>query len=440
MIRRVTSLWFCRLLGVLVLASSGLQAGQAPEPVALSSTDRERARVGTLIRERVPAETAESGDRLARQFITQLQTNSPMAAEKLLSGKMDRDELEARLGVFLRDNPGRNGDDASSTKDSPRARVAELLTRESKLASTNEERLALADQFIERLGERNRNARDTLMSGRMSAEELQSRLTVFITDLKAVPTAAPVDPAADALPTLIESYVRANFGSVRDRLSSISFRGVVEDRGRTREFVVFKKRPGKLRMHVLEEGVVTQILAHDGETAWMQASSQPAVLAFGTTATEIATMARFDPPLVGYRERGADVFRADKPGSDLVVIRVREKDGTEVISTIDPKTLVEQSNLTESTMTGAVETRFSDYRKVGSLNVPYRHEQWVKGVLRSTITISDVVAEPGLLDSFFLRPTAKEVAFMDYMTALRQVQAQEKRAAASSRAAKEAKR
>ncbi|MFO1451544.1 MAG: hypothetical protein U1F61_25510 [Opitutaceae bacterium] len=440
MIRRDTFLWFIRLFGVWVLASIGVHAGQAGESVATSPTSQERARVGTMIRAKVPNLNAESEDRLARQFITHLQTNTPMAAEKLLSGKMDREELEARLGVFLKDNPGQSGGDVSSTKDSPRVRVAELLTREPKLASTNEERLALADQFIERLGERNRNARDTLMSGRMSAEELQSRLTVFITDLKAAPSAAPVDPAADALPAIIESYVRANFGSVRDRLSSISFRGVVEDRGRTREFVVFKKRPGKLRMHVLEDGVVTQILGHDGETAWMQASSQPAVLAFGTTATEIATMARFDPPLVGYRERGAEVHRVDKPGSGPVVIRVREKDGTEMVSTIDPKTLVEQSNLTESTVTGAVETRFSDYRKVGALNVPYRHEQWVKGVLRSTIRITDVVAEPGLLDSLFVRPTGKDLAFMDYMTALRQVQAQEKRRAANSGAAKETKR
>ena len=431
---KMAGLWLASFgwLGAVPEAGTG---ANAPE-----SAEVERARIGTMIRALVPETNRETEENLSRQFVTHLQANSPMAAEKLLSGKMERDELQARLGVFLRDQASGARSGARSDEGGPRVQVAELLRSEAGLASTDLERLALADQFIERLSERNRNARDTLMSGRMSAEELKSRLAVFVADLQTTASVAVVDPTAAALPAIIDSYVRANFGSVRDRLSGISFRGTVDDRGRTREFVVFKKRPGKLRMHVIQEGVVTQILGHDGEVAWTQSISQPAVRAIGTTEAEITLMARFDPPLVDYRERGAEVRREDKPGSGPVVIRVREQDGSEVTSTLDPETLVELSNVTTSTVTGVVETRFSDYRKVGSLNVPHRHEQWAKGVLRSTIQITEVVPDPGLLDSFFARPTRTDLSFMDYMSALRQVQANEKRAAAPVTSTKEGTR
>jgi hypothetical protein len=405
-------------------------AGEAPGNPA-AAAELERFQVATQLRTRQPDLTPEQEEKLASAFLEHLRSRSPLAAEKLRGGRMEIDELNARLGVYLRDNPALLAGETARAVEDPRSRVMALLAAETALAPTERERQALAEQFLQRLGETNRVAREALDAGTLSPEELRTRLASFLDGLRAAARAAQTDPVAATLPAIIDSYLNDQLGKPQDRLQSLAFRGTVEDSGRTLDFVVFKKRPGLLRMHVIEGGVVVRILAYDGQTAWTQGLGEPAVRAIGSLEAEIMEMARFDPPLAGYRERGATVTREDRPGGETIDLRVREPDGADVRVSLDARTLTELTQQQTSPLGERIETRFRDHRKVGPLNVPYVQERWVNGKLRATNRITEVTPEPGLIDAFFARPGTGDLTYMNYQAVLRQALEQQKRAEAA---------
>jgi outer membrane lipoprotein-sorting protein len=392
----------------------------------------QRQQLAGMLQKKLPNASPDTLDRAARDFLDHLREASPLAAEQFATGRMDEDDLASRVDVFLSDHPELSGLTAPAVSGTPRTRVAELLKREAGIAQTDPERLALADRFLDNLGQLSGTARDNLAAGRMSDDELQSRVAVFAADRRAEKAQAIVDPAIAAVPAIVDSFEKANFGRVTDRVDAICYQGSIEEKGTKREFVMFKKRPQKLRIHIVQEGLVIGVIAYDGSTAWRQSPGRAATPIGGSGAESVADSARFDDPLIGYRERGADVRLESKPGEAPLRLRIREIDGTTRITAIDPVTFAELSLRTLHSDGGWDETRFKDYRKVGDLNVAYLQEQWTKTGLRSTTRISDVSLDPGLLDRFFAYPTDPNLGFMDFMGGLSILQAREKQHAAAA--------
>jgi hypothetical protein len=396
------------------------------------STQLQLQRLGQLLRAKLPEAPPETIDRAARDFLDHLRQASPLAAEQFSAGKMDGDDLSSRVDVFLGDHPELSGSQGSAGNRSPRMRVAELLGREPGIAQNDQERLALADRFIERLGELSETAHDNLMSGRMTQDELQSRVTVFASDTRAERSEIAADPATAAVPAIVESFEKANLGPVTGRPDAICFRGVLEEKGTKRDLVIFKKRPNKLRIHVVEDGLVIGVLGFDGNNSWREVPGKPAVPLAGAAADALSRSAPYDDPLVGYRERGADVRLEGRPGDEPIRLRIVETDGTTRVATIDPITYEETSLRTVRSDGRWFETRFRDYRRVGNLNVAYVQEQWDNGALRSTTRITDVSLDPGLLDRFFAFPSKPDFGFMDFMGGLAVMQIRAKQGGAQA--------
>jgi len=357
------------------------------------------------------------------EFLDYLRRSSPLASEKLLGGKMDEEELESRVGVFLRDRPEFSGASVKTSGDDPRKQVAELLRHEPSVAGTDSERLALADRFLERLGQRSPTARTELLRGKMSDEELQSRVNVFTADLRTEAAAAPVDPKVAAVRALVDAYVKANFG---EQANDIVYRARIEACDVKRECVVFRKRPGKIRMHIVEEGLVIGVLGYDGTTAWRQQPGKAGVLATGKEAETLKQLARFDDPLVGFREHGTDVQLLEKPEKGPFQVHIRESDGTEMIASIDPVTNNEVSLRSRQSDGKWRELRFSDYRKVGALNLAYVQEEWDNGILLSTTRILEARTDAGLINPFFIQPVDPTLSYMDFMGGLAAINAQQR--------------
>jgi outer membrane lipoprotein-sorting protein len=412
---------FCASLAVNLSAiiSSGASDGVHFQPPMISTSEIQQQRLHAVFAQMNPAADKRAAETAARAFLEHIRGTSPIAAEKLVSGRMDDEELEARFGVFLKDRPelsthGKRGAETGSS----RARVAELLKAETGIATSEAERLALADKFLFRLAQRSGMASESLRDGRMTDEELESRVAVFVADLKAEAMAAKTDPTAAAMEALIDSYLSANFGRDGERINEVSYRGTIEEGGVKREFTIFRKRPDKLRMHFVEEGLVLSVIGYDGKTGWRQAPGRPAELISPRDAAVLRTTARFDPPLVGYRERGAVVSRDSAVKTGEIVLRVRETDGTENFITIEEATMTEVANRSQTSTGGVEESRYRDYRKSGVLNVAYLQERWVDGTLRSTTRIEQVRVDPGILDAFFAPPVNESLGYMDYMGAL----------------------
>jgi hypothetical protein len=426
--RRFFSIPSILVTGLLCLFMLPLPAATAgdPEQPSEASKQMQHQRLVQILQEKLPAATPEATERAATDFINHLRQVSPIASDKFGSGQMDEDELKSRIDVFLLDHPELSGRPAPSNIASPRARVAEYLKGEAGMGNTDSERLSAADRFMERLGDLSGTARDSLVAGTMSDEELQSRVKVFAADTRADAAAVAADPAVAAVPAIVESFLKANVGPASERPNSICFRGEIESGGAIRGFAIFKKRARKIRIHIIEGGLVIGTVAFDGTAAWRQSAGQPAIPMVGSDADKVIGSARFDDPLVDYREHGTDVRLEDKQADGMTRLHIHETDGTEMVSTIDPLTFRELSLRTKQPDGSWNETKFRDYRMVGTLSVPYVQEEWRSGALYSTTRIKDVVLDPGLLDRFFEIPTSPYLVFMDYMSVLAKVQALEK--------------
>ena len=209
-------------------------------------------------------------ERAERAFLDHLHQTSGMAAEQLAAGRLDDDDLSARIDVFLGDHPELSGARVATSTEVPRARLLEALGRNPDLARTDAERQALADRFIVWLGGLSGTARDAFLSGAMPTDELQSRVDIFAADVRAERTRVISDPAVAAVPAIVDAFEKANLGPVPERADSVCCRGTESDAATTREFVMFKKRPGSIRIHILQDGLVVGVLAYDGATAWRQ--------------------------------------------------------------------------------------------------------------------------------------------------------------------------
>jgi len=391
------------------------------EHPAAASVQLEQQHVAQLIQEKLKNSRPETVEAAKREFLDLLRRNSPIASEKLLSGKMDDEELESRVAVYLRDHPALTGAVVKSEAADPRQQVVDLLRREPSVAGTDAERLSLADRFIERLGQRSPTARTELLRGKMSAEELQSRVSVFIADLRTESAAAPVDAKAAAAQTLVDSFVKANFS---ERANDLIYRIEIDANGVKRDGVVFRKRPGKVRMHIVDAGLVVGVLAFDGMNAWRQEPGKAGVPSMGAEADALKQLARFDDPLVDFRERGTEVSLGEKTENGLQPLNIRERDGTEMVALIDPTTYNEVSLRTRQSDGKWNEQRYSDYRKLGALNLAYVQEEWSDGKLRSTTRITEARLDTGLIDEFFARPINPILSYMDFMGGLAAIKTQ----------------
>jgi len=406
-------------------------AVERPQVDAAASEQIQEQEIWQQLRRKEPAAAKDALDGAAKDFLVQLRQTSPMAAERLGAGHMDEDDLASRIDVYLGEHSELSSNPPGSAAGTLRARVAELLKREPGLAQTEKDRIEIAGKFIRSLNDLSEATRDNLLSGRISDDELASRLKVFAADRRIEKAQVAADPAAAAVPAIVDAYEKANFGLVTERVEAICFRGSVEEGGVKRDIVIFKKRPNKLRIHVVENGLVVGAIGFDGTSGWREPMGKPARRILGRAAEALAESARFDDPIVGIAERGASARLVSKPGESPIRLRISEKDGTTWVETIDPTNYSELSLVKVRKDGTRVETRFQDYSKVGNLNVAHHQEEWVDGVLRSTTRVSDVSLDPGLLDRFFAYPESQNLGFMDYMGGLAVIEAREKAAAAS---------
>jgi hypothetical protein len=411
---------------------------ERPQVDAAASEQIQEQEISQQLRSKLPGDAKETIDREAKGFLAHLRQTSPMAAERLGAGHMDADDLGSRIEVYLGEQPARGAEKPSQPATGTlRARIADLLGREPGPAQDEKGRLEIADRFIGSLGSLSETTRDNLLSGRTSDDELLARVTVFAADRKVEKAPVAADPAVAAVPAIVDAFEKANFGIVTERVEAICFRGTVDEGGAKRELVIFKKRPNKLRIHVVGNGLVIGVIAFDGANGWRQPMGKPANRIIGRAAVSLAESSRFEDPIVGYAERGASARLEGKPGDSPIRLRISEKDGTGWIETIDPATYDELSLVKLRKDGTQVETRFREYRKVGNLNVSFVQEQWEGGVLRSTTQIEDVSLDPGLIDQFFAYPANPRLGFMDYMGGLAVLQAREKAGTGSGKQAAE---
>ena len=395
------------------------EAPTTPPPTEVAARYGQQ-RVRQILAERLPHLPADAIERIAQGFEEHLLRSSRMFSENYAAGRMEEGELISRVSVYLHDNPGLLGRTLRAVDDVG-TRVGKALTAREAAPRTPTERTALAERFIRNLAEHSRLAHQNLLAGRMSDEELASRASVFLEDLRAeATTTAGPDPAQVAAAELVaDQFVRQNFGSANERATALVYDCVIttSDTARAQTLRIMRKSPDKIRIHFVADGLVTLAMAYDGSTAWMQRPARAAEPIPTGKAALLTDSAPFDHQLVGYRERGATLTLRGG-GAEAFELTLHETDGRLITSTIDPVTYQESRQLLQAANGQVSETRLRDYRRVGSVNVPCTQELWRSGVLLSTTRLENVSTETTLLNSLFTTPDSEMVTYMDYMGGL----------------------
>jgi hypothetical protein len=420
-----------------VALAFGMPALRAADPAPAPSEIAARygqQRVRQILAERLPGYSAAVIEQIAGGFEDHLRRSSRVQSENYAEGRMDDSELVSRVSVYLHDNPGMLGRRGPAAEDPAAAVRAALATRETAPRSAGE-RAALAQRFLANLAERNRLAHQNLLAGRMNADELASRITVFLEDLRTETAAAAApDPAETAAAELVaEQFLVQNFGAPNERATTLTHASTITDAatGRAQSLQVMRKSPNRVRLHLRSGDLVTLVFAYDGTATWVQRPSRTAEPLDGEHARHLVESADFDHPLVGYKERGA---RLSVRGGGPVPfeLTLREPDGRTIVSTIDPLTYEESRQVVQSTSGQMSELRLRDYRRAGPMNIPCTQELWRDGHLQLTTTIAEPATDAILLDELFARPSDAMVDYMDYMGGLALLQARRPAAPAAS--------
>jgi outer membrane lipoprotein-sorting protein len=175
---------------------------------------------------------------------------------------------------------------------------------------------------------------------------------------------------------------------------------------------MYSKRPNLSRQEVNLAGQ-TVVTAFDGQTAWtidpMRGLSAPTPLSgpFGEATKE---QSEFDDPFVDYQARG---FAIELVGTEAAGdrkfyhLRVTSKDHKVQHVYVDTVTSLESKVVSElQTPQGKweLEQRYSDFRDVDGLKVPFSIQTFINGTEQATVKVDKVEFNAKFDDSVFKMP------------------------------------
>ncbi len=233
--------------------------------------------------------------------------------------------------------------------------------------------------------------------------------------LTAIVLFSSVQIFAQTADELINKNIQAHGGMDKLKaMKSIKMTGKINlGQGMEAPFVYEKKRPDKIRIEFLVQGM-NNIQAYDGSTAWAQApitGSKDAQKMNAEDTQDMIEQADFDGPLVDYKAKGNNVEyigKEDVEGTSAHKMKVTLKNGQVRYLYVDPESGLEIKSTAVIKREGvetSVDTFFGDYKEVNGLIFPFSVEQRVKD--HSTqFMVEKVEVDANLDDTIFQMPAA----------------------------------
>lgn len=230
-------------------------------------------------------------------------------------------------------------------------------------------------------------------------------------------TAAAQAPATVEAPSTVDEVValnlRARGGLERLRaVRAMRLKGLMAaPNGTDVPTTIYMQRPNRIRQEVTLDGRLA-VQAFDGERGWAlnpMMGNAPVEVPVGV-ARRMAEQADFDGPMV---DAGAKGHRLELAGTErvgeatAVKLRLIKKSGEEQWLFFDASTGLEVKTVGEIDQGGrkvAVESRYSDFRTVDGLTVPFTVEVLVNNQRQQKITLSSVEFPATLDDTLFRMP------------------------------------
>jgi hypothetical protein len=216
--------------------------------------------------------------------------------------------------------------------------------------------------------------------------------------------------AQNSLPTLDDLLARnlkARGGVARLKAVQVMrFEGTMETAGGTEvPTTIYMARPNLIRQEAQVDGR-TAVQAFDGRRGWamnpMMGNSPIEVP--GEIARRMADQADFDGPLVDLETKGhrLEMVGPDKAGeTPAIKVKLTKKSGEQQFIYFDAATALEIMTRGEVDQEGralTIESRYSDFRTIDGITLPFGVEVLVNGQRQQKITLSKVEF-PSTLDA-----------------------------------------
>lgn len=217
-----------------------------------------------------------------------------------------------------------------------------------------------------------------------------------------------VDPA---LKTILDRHAETRGGLLKlNALDALHIEGATSQQGRDYRFVIFKKKPGLIRLSLEGEGE-TLLLGFDGRIAWKRLTVDGKARTETLDAGEARVLrqeASLDSPLINYLEKPENrlSYVGVRRVSDveLHVIDVRLPSGEHFRYCLDRVSLdLYEKELLDPDGKPLLRTRYRDYRDVGGYRFAFMIENFIGDKLFSLTEINEIKVNPGLL-SFYFKP------------------------------------
>jgi hypothetical protein len=231
--------------------------------------------------------------------------------------------------------------------------------------------------------------------------------------LMPVPPVHALNGGEWTLEAILERVVEANGGEESlAAATNLRILGEVERASGEYEFLLLKKRPDKIRIHLLKQGRVVET-AFNGEVGWrrFRDDGQERVVELSQEGLRAANLnLDFDGPLIGEPAPGMKrsfegVERVGR--ADYFVIKL---EGPDFRSRhyIDPRTFREMqtisSELRDGEVVAEVKTEFYQYRRHGGIWMAERLKRHLPDGTTETVRVRKAEVNPGILDQAFEKP------------------------------------
>lgn len=225
---------------------------------------------------------------------------------------------------------------------------------------------------------------------------------------------AESDHEPPALAQLLDRHYQARGGLAAIRaLDSYRASGAFEMGGARASYLMAAKRPGKLRMDFLLNGVNgTQAIA--GDAGWQVMPFSGITRPTPMTPEETRNFqdqADLDGPLVDWQAKGhrVEVLGQDQVDGDLAwQLGIDLASGARVVVWIDAASWMDRRWQVSTQMNGqpmTITIHFGDHRRVGDLLLPHRIEQQVHGLPAAQLfTVERYELDVEIDDSHFTMP------------------------------------
>lgn len=206
------------------------------------------------------------------------------------------------------------------------------------------------------------------------------------------------------------AYLNANFPpGLISQIQSIRATGWIESETKRQAFTLLKKRPGSMRLTIDHGAQEMTVGVHEG-TAWQRIRSPQhkdwiQALEGQESQAWCAQSHFYDRIIHSFNGEGSIDAIETAEQDERTWLKVRlggELDAIEIW--IDPQTMypaLQQESLADG---GRQELRYSDYRNIEGMALPFNTETWVNGTFKSRTILETAELNIGILTTSFEIP------------------------------------